>query len=340
MNKIIYFLLVITSWSCTQNSQTEKKQNKRNKIIDIHSKIKEIEMEEIMISNLSRLFLINDYLIIGDYKTQDKLINIFNKNTFGHILSTAYQGQGPGEIANMGYIGTDAKNHSIFVSDHGKQKIFHYNLDSVFTYKFYEPKVKINMSEKKFLDKYQYINDTLSVALIIEPTGNSGYNQSVAKWNMNTGNITFMKYKHPDITKKRVNIAVCPGKEIYVECYSFYDLMTICDLNGNLIYNIYGPDWNISDTKNKYYNKVQFCKEYIFALYMGDDDLIEDRNRRVKANHPTKFIIFDINGNYIQTLETGYQITDFCYDEENNRIIMGMDDEIQFAYLDLNGILK
>lgn len=340
MNKIIYFLLIITSWSCTQNSQTEKNQNKRNKIIDIHSKIKEIRMDDVMISNLSKLFLINDYLILGDYKTQDKLIHIFNKSTFSHVVSTVYQGQGPGEITNMGHIGTDPKNHSIFVSDHGKQKIFHYNLDSVIADKLYEPKVRINMSGNKFPDKYQYINDTLSVALIIEPTGNSGYNQSVAKWNMNTGNIVPMKYKHPDITKKRVNIAACPEKKIYVECYSFYDLITICDLNGNLIYNIYGPDWDVSNTKNKYYNKVQFCKEYIFALYTGEDNLIEDRNKIIKTNLPTKFIIFDTNGNYIQTLETGYQITDFCYDEENNRIIMGMDDEIQFGYLDLDIILK
>ena len=29
----------------------------------------------------------------------------------------------------------------------------------------------------------------------------------------------------------------------------------------------------------------------------------------------------------------------FCYDKDNNRIIMNLDDEIQFAYLDLEGLL-
>ena len=29
----------------------------------------------------------------------------------------------------------------------------------------------------------------------------------------------------------------------------------------------------------------------------------------------------------------------FCYDSEYNRIIMVLDDEIQFAYLDLDGLL-
>ena len=31
-----------------------------------------------------------------------------------------------------------------------------------------------------------------------------------------------------------------------------------------------------------------------------------------------------------------YKIADFCYDKENNRIIMCMNDDIQFGYLDLD----
>lgn len=47
-----------------------------------------------------------------------------------------------------------------------------------------------------------------------------------------------------------------------------------------------------------------------------------------------------MNGNYLQTLETGYGISDFCYDDENKRIIMSVDDvAIQFAYFDIDGII-
>jgi len=39
-------------------------------------------------------------------------------------------------------------------------------------------------------------------------------------------------------------------------------------------------------------------------------------------------------------LEIGYKISDYCYDKTNNRIIMNLNDaEIQFAYLDLNGLI-
>ena len=45
--------------------------------------------------------------------------------------------------------------------------------------------------------------------------------------------------------------------------------------------------------------------------------------------------VFNITGDYLKTLDIGRRINDLCYDEENKRIIMNLDDEYQFAYLDL-----
>ena len=43
-----------------------------------------------------------------------------------------------------------------------------------------------------------------------------------------------------------------------------------------------------------------------------------------------------MDGDYIATLEVGYPILHFCYDESNNRLIFAFDDDMQFAYLDLD----
>ena len=111
------------------------------------------------------------------------------------------------------------------------------------------------------------------------------------------------------------------------------DLMTICDFNGNLKCNIYGPKWVNEITQTQHYSLgVEFCGDKILALYSGGD-------HRTDAYYPTEFLVFDLNGNYLKTLETGYMITDFCYDKENNRLIINLNDEIQFAYLDLEGII-
>ena len=149
-----------------------------------------------------------------------------------------------------------------------------------------------------------------------------------------------MQYKHPDVNQKRVNIAAEPKIGKYVECYSSYDLMSIFDFNGSLIYNVYGPNWKNTDRGNRYYGKPLFCKEHIVALYSGENSVVHDDIKGAKVNLPTQFLIFDLEGNYQQTIETGYQISDFCYDKDNDRIVMNFDDNIQFGYLDVKKLFK
>ncbi|MDR2929142.1 MAG: hypothetical protein LBV41_13240 [Cytophagaceae bacterium] len=50
-------------------------------------------------------------------------------------------------------------------------------------------------------------------------------------------------------------------------------------------------------------------------------------------------MVFDLEGNYECTLDVGYPTLVFCYDKEYNHLIMTLDDEMQFAYLDLDGLL-
>ena len=77
------------------------------------------------------------------------------------------------------------------------------------------------------------------------------------------------------------------------------------------------------------------CGRCIIILYTGGDKFIAER----KVNPATKFLIFDLNGNHLKTLETDYHIVRFCYDEDHNRLIMSLNEDIQFAYLDLDGLL-
>ena len=326
----------IVCWSCTLNSKTEKYQNRHNNIVNVRDKVKEIKIneEDVLIGSAARLFLIDNYLIIKDSRSSNKLIHLFDKNQFTYLTSIGDRGQGPNEITRIGFIGTNDANRIFYVNDHGKQKIFAYSLDSVLVNPDYVPTVKMEMNGSIFPDDYQYIADTLSVGIAITFIGDNDFDQSVAQWNMNTGKIKAFPYRHPDIKKKRITFAVSMKDSIYVECYQRYDLMTICNLNGNLKYNIYGPDWNSRINKAiHYFGKVAFCGNKILVAYSGGDWQTEEY-------HPNKFLVFDIDGNYIKTLETGYHIPDYCYDEANNRIIMNLDDaEIQFAYLDLEGLI-
>ena len=304
MQKNIYILLLllfIFFSSCTKKVATEVYQNKRDNVVNLHSKVKEIGTEDVLINRYSQPFLLDRYLIIGDYVSKDSLVHIFDK----------------------------------YISDYGKQKIFTYKLDSVLSNPLnYIPTVKVNLNQEQIPNRYYYINDSLCYASIITPTGRSGFNQSGAIWNMMTGKITQLKYTHPEIEKKRVNIAVSIKNKTFVECYDHHDLMTIYDLEGNLKYNVYGSKWN-NKTSNKqnYYSSVIFAKDKIVASYS------DGRDNFGKQSRPTTLLVFDLKGNYLKTIEIGYNILEFCYDEENNRIIMSFDDDIQLGYLELGNIV-
>lgn len=333
MKNILSYLLLITLFcGCTQKTDTEKYQKSRNNIVNVRDKVREIEIEDVLIGRTSLPYIADKYLIITDYESPDQQIHLFDKNDFHYLASTAYKGQGPGEITIVGHVEYDKAHSRIYVTDHGKRKIFSYNPDSILANPDYMPDVKMEMKASLFPDTYQYISDTLCIGRVIKPIGTNNFKPYIAKWNMATGEIELMKYEHPDIKKVRFTSTVSTEHNMYLQCYSRHDLMTICNLDGDLICNIYGPDWTADSSDISHYWNVNVCGDKIIASYSGGD-------HRTEAYYPTKFLVFNLNGDYLKTLETGYRIVRFCYDEDNNRIIMCMDDDIQFGYLDLNEVI-
>ena len=140
---------------------------------------------------------------------------------------------------------------------------------------------------------------------------NFNFKPSVARWNMKTNEIKFMPYEHPDIKKKRYEFDASEEHNLYVESYTNHDLMIIADLDGNLICNTYGPEWGKDYPRPRgYHTNVWFCRDKIITLYTGDDRFVINKR---EINLPTKFLIFDLDGNHLKTLETDYHIVRFCY---------------------------
>lgn len=195
MKKQLSLILILACFSCKQNTGTEIYQTKRDNVTNVRHKIKEIEMEDVLVSSIADVFIINDYFLIADYRASDELIHVFDKKSFTYITSTGSKGQGPDEITMLGHIGIDEPNNRFFATDHGKHTVLCYNVDSLIADTYYIPSVKTRIREKEFPNNYQYISDSFSVACIVLPTGNSGYNLEVAQWNMSTGDIIPMEYK-------------------------------------------------------------------------------------------------------------------------------------------------
>lgn len=337
MKKGLFLLLIIVfEFGCVNKSTTEKQQHTRNNKVDMHISVKEICINDILIGKIARLCTIDNYLFILDVDSKKNLLHVFDIHNFEYITSGIRKGRGPGEVTNAGSFVYDELHQKFLLPDYGKNTIFEYDIDKFLVNpNNYTPEAKVNLSKKQFPSRLQYLNDSIYIGSVIAPTGNSGYNQSIAKWNINTGEFIPLPYEHPEIQKKRILFAASKKENLYVEAYQRYDLLTICDLDGNLKCNVYGPKWstNLNTNTPHFFGKPSFCKGKIVVSYSGGD--YHDQN----AYYPTMFHIFDLSGDYLKTLNVGYKISDYCYDAENNRLIMALDDVIQFAYIDLEGFI-
>ncbi len=334
--KWLPFIFIVCCFACTGN-KTEKHQDKRENLVDVSEKLTEIEFNDVLVNMIAKPYIIKNYLVITDPTSDDRLLHIFDKDSFRYIFSTVALGRGPGEIINLGNIAFNETDNQILVTDNTKLCVFAYNLDSLLLNPLHHPYIKARLDPKLIMNHYVYISDSLSIGELIEPTSNSTFRKYIARWNMKSGIIEKMPYEHPDIENKRVISTVSEKYGIYVECYNYNDLMTICTLNGELKYNVYGDKLEAKSSRKVLYycSSVAFCGDKILALYSGENT--EDDNGNFV--YPDKFLEFDLNGEYIKTLETGRNIEYFCFDEENNRLIMTLDDKMQFAYLDLHGLL-
>ena len=97
----LFLFLILLSFGCKEQSPTDKYIDKRNNIENVHSKVVEIPMEEVLISGFSNAYLLDNYLIIKDNRSPNKLIHLFDKKTFKHVISSTEIGQGPKEITNL-----------------------------------------------------------------------------------------------------------------------------------------------------------------------------------------------------------------------------------------------
>lgn len=326
MKLVLYFLVVLFCAACTSKEKNEKWQSQRANVVNVKDDVKEIDTEEVLIGAVAQPYICGKYLAVADYNSVDKLVHVFDKHTFKYMLSMGDIGQGPTEISVIGSIGWNENEHDLYVTDNGQRKILRYNLDSLLNDSLYAPSVKLKFGNVAFPDNYYYVNDTLAYGSFIKTTASS-FNQTSGKWNMKTGETKLIDYVHPADKKKRVAFAVSPQYNTLVECNRRYDLISLYNLEGELQCNVYGPNWDKSGDKKAHFKNATICDDKIFVSYIGED---WNHNDGARIIH-----VFNIAGDYLKTLDVGRRINRMCCDEENKRIIMNLDSEYQFAYLDV-----
>lgn len=323
MNRMDLFTLLIISLavSCSHD-KTEIFHKHRDKVVSVRDKI--IDIKPKIIFGNSLLYIIDNVLIVHEMEPgKEKGIHLFDKNTFSYIASTGYTGRGPGEIASPGRIGIDRKNKILWVQDHGNKVMWKFPMDSIINNEKFKPTIKLDLNYDSFIERFGFLNDSIVIGKAVQII-NGSWIMAMAKLNVYSNEIEKYGYEHPETTGRKSNsqFALSVNNNFYVNCYGYCDLITICDLDGNLKYNIYGPEGlENKDFKKSYFFAVDVVDKYIFGAYIGETGIIYEGGEP-RGNSPSKFLICDKEGNYIKTIETGYKFSSFCLDEENNRIIL------------------
>lgn len=307
----------------------EKYQKNRNNVLNVSDKIKKIDLGDVLIGSSSQPLTTADYLIIGDYRSADTIVDVFDINTFEHVVSFGCFGNGPNEIAVFDNIAWRPGHRELYVTDAGKFEVFIYNIDSVITNKTYLPKRK-NINPLKFATDNYFVNDSISygVYILTESTTANTFIPCVGKSDADMETIQLLEYSHPNVDSKRISLAVSPRDSIYAECNLKYDLISIFNFDGCLLWNVYGENWGKSHTLN-YMNAV-FTKDFLIASYDG--------SKYEEHNPITKCHVFKHNGDYVATLDLKCNILRFCYDESHNRLIFCLNHSFQYGYLDLDEV--
>ncbi len=333
------FLLFIAAGCGNKNeNETEIIQKERDKIVNVSEKIVNIETDYVF--GRSSLHIIDNILVAAEsFPLDEKVDHLFNLNTFKYITSTGVLGRGPGEITVPSGLYVDREQRAFWQLDVGKKLWYKFPLDSVLSDKMFMPTVSVKLIDTLLLVYYGFLNDSIALGKAIEPfTGSPFVTMAMTKFNIKTGEIRRFGYENPKVEGRWTNSVFTLSVEngIYVNCYLNKDLITICDLNGNLKYNVYGPGWNdpIEDD-NGYFYGVIIYKKRIFASYNGSSGSIIEGNIE-RGVYPRSIIVFGLDGSYQKTIETGSEIFRFCIDEKNNRIIAYFNDRMEpLGYFDI-----
>lgn len=288
------------------------------------------------------------YLFVNDWNSFEKGFLLFDKRTLKHIISTGSLGQGPGEVINYRnavIIPNQIGENSFFVFDYSQLKLYVYDIDSILQNPKYLPKIIANASMMQVLGDVNQLNDSIFIGIASKAINSHSFIDEVSKININNFTIKKLGYENSEVIKKgdtftHGSFTLSHKYNIYGRSYIYTDLLTLCDINGNLRCNILGPYWGKGDKKLKFYQQLGIYKNYILAAYVGGNGVIVDEHQRYKGVLAKKILVFNLNGDYLKTLNIGEGIRYFTVDEDTKRLLLSLEDRDEpLAYLDLTGLL-
>ncbi|MCH7402745.1 BF3164 family lipoprotein [Belliella kenyensis] len=333
--KILYLIIFATFFSCSSRTPEKKFNTADVKTVYVSDKIIDFETDQII--KRPHLTIQGEYFIVTDLSTlTDRGILLYNKNSLEYITRTGVIGEGPGEIIKYGLPATSYKKNEFWMPDFAKLKMFKFDIDSVILDPEYKPNHSLSFENENFLTRFEVISDSIAVGAALEVLSYNSARVRLGKYNLISGKTEKFGYEHPKLKneKTRAFFDYSHSQKRMALSYAFHDLITLFDLEGNLICNILGTkEFDNENGKLAFFSQVKITDKYIIASYRNKPKFRFDENKRPISNGSEILLFFDLKGNLIKVLDTGHEIDYFVADEENNLIFCSfLNREVPIGY--------
>ena len=257
-------------------------------------------------------------------RSSENGIHLFDREDFKHIKSIGVIGKGPGEITRLGWPTNQLDSARKFhMPDHGKFHYWIFDLDSILMVQDYLPQKGPKFREDLFFYDYQMLDDSNAIGAIARVTSQNSFVSVLGRSNIYTGIQTIFDHTGSGCPSAMSNFyfSLTPDGEIYVKSYSHCDLLILGRTNGDLIGTIKGPDWKAATSSSRYFRQVHATNQYLYASFNGAEAGFVNAQGRPESNGNRKFLVFDLKGKYVKTLELGSRFHASVLDKDNGRII-------------------
>lgn len=272
-----------------------------------------------------------DSLLVTINVGENKLLTVFNLNTYTKIGNRINLGDGPLEMFQPNFIKGDGKNLSLY--DMGKSTIFRYDISDFVRNADPIPVKQIKLSQNIFNDVVFDGDDNIIAPVYRDQSLFSIFNQKGEK----VGN--FGAYPESDLqltdAEKRemfqfTYASNSNGKMVL--CYSWNDLIDIYNEEKQLACRIHGPiqftssfkefqDGEVSSAhpeqgkqRDAYYNPVA-VDDVFFVLFNGN--FVDDENYTNRSN---QIFVFDWDGKPLERLILDNGIISFTVNSQKRKI--------------------
>ncbi|QZT38839.1 hypothetical protein K5X82_08040 [Halosquirtibacter xylanolyticus] len=299
----LLFLLILIS--CNSN-----KDNITLYLCDIEQDIITVKQTPVEVLNkepLGHPFFINNikdkYLVITDIDARDKGLYIYNIDNFKPLGVTGKLGEGPGEISYY-HQPCEYKN-GFLMKDSGKYQYYYYDITKIKDNLEYLPySVTKFINTKLFPFYFKMTSDSTYVGMIGHITSNSTYEIEVAEGNIFNDSIKNLIDIPKEIDNHNLQFFFSASNNRIFLNYHYYHLFSIYDTQGKEIKQIYGSHKITKDRKKTHFSFAQTDGKDIYIPYNPEVSMFKDKRGRWDSKGYNKILHFDIDGNYINTLET------------------------------------